>query len=58
MDPAVPLFAFDADQLAQVVRNVALNGAEAMQGRGRLRLDVSLRNRQVCVAISDDGPGT
>src|SRR6266516_1154141 len=35
VDPAVPPFAFDRDQLTQVLWNVALNAVEAMNGRGR-----------------------
>ena len=41
IDPAVPRFAFDRDQLTQVLWNVALNGVEAMDGRGRLSLEVA-----------------
>src|SRR5207248_2960874 len=34
VDPAVPRFAFDRDQLTQVLWNVALNGVQAMNGSG------------------------
>jgi signal transduction histidine kinase len=57
VDPAVPRFAFDRDQVTQVLWNVALNGVEAMNGRGRLSLDVGRQNRDVALAISDTGPG-
>ncbi len=57
VDPAVPRFAFDRDQVTQVLWNVALNGVEAMNGRGRLSLDVARQNRDVALAISDTGPG-
>jgi signal transduction histidine kinase len=57
VDPSVPRFAFDRDQLAQVLWNVALNGVEAMNGRGRLSLEVARQNDAVALAVSDTGPG-
>jgi len=57
VDPAVPSFPFDADQITQVVWNIALNGVEAMDGCGRLGIAVSLRGVQVAIAISDTGRG-
>jgi signal transduction histidine kinase len=57
VDPAVPRFAFDRDQVTQVLWNVALNGVEAMNGRGRLSLEVGRQNGDVTVAVSDTGPG-
>jgi len=57
VDPAVPRFAFDRDQVIQVLWNVALNGVEAMNGRGRLSLEVARQNGDVALAISDTGSG-
>ena len=57
VDPAVPPFAFDRDQVTQVLWNVALNGVEAMDGRGKLSLEVARRNGDVALAVSDTGPG-
>ena len=57
VDPTIPLFAFDADQLTQVLWNIALNGVEAMQRRGCLILDVGRQNGEVLICISDTGPG-
>jgi signal transduction histidine kinase len=57
VDPAVPSFPFDADQITQVVWNIALNGVEAMDGRGRLSIAVSLSETEVGIAISDTGRG-
>ena len=57
VDPAVPLFPFDADQITQVVWNIALNGVEAMDGSGRLSIAASLSEAQVGIAISDTGRG-
>jgi signal transduction histidine kinase len=57
IDPALPLVAFDPDQLTQVLLNVALNGIEAMGGRGRLSLDVGRRNGEVVIGVADTGRG-
>jgi signal transduction histidine kinase len=56
-DPAVPLFAFDADQLTQVLWNIMLNGVEAMGGQGRLTLEIQGQPGEVRIAVSDTGPG-
>ena len=57
VDPGVPRFPFDRDQVTQVLWNVALNGVEAMNGRGRLSFDIARQNGDVALAISDTGPG-
>jgi signal transduction histidine kinase len=57
VDPSIPQFAFDADQLTQVLWNIARNGVEAMQGRGHLTLGVGRRNGEVLISVADTGPG-
>ncbi|MGH7304000.1 MAG: two-component system sensor histidine kinase NtrB [Candidatus Rokuibacteriota bacterium] len=57
VDPAVPRFAFDRDQVIQVLWNVALNAVESMNGRGRLSLEVHRRNGDVALSVSDTGAG-
>jgi two-component system sensor histidine kinase HydH len=57
VDPLVPTFAFDRDQLTQVLWNIALNGVEAMDGCGRLFLEVGRHDGQVLIAVSDGGRG-
>ncbi len=57
VDPAVPSFVFDADQMTQVLWNIALNGVEALDGRGRVGIDVGLRGSSVAIAVSDTGRG-
>jgi len=57
VDPAVPRFAFDRDQITQVLWNVVLNSVEAMNGRGRLSLEIATQNGDVALAVSDTGPG-
>jgi signal transduction histidine kinase len=57
VDPAVPRFAFDRDQVTQVLWNVALNGVEAMHGRGRLSLEVNRQDDGVALSVTDTGTG-
>jgi signal transduction histidine kinase len=57
VDPTVPQVTFDADQLTQVLWNIARNGVEAMQGQGQLSLNVGRRNGEVRITVSDTGPG-
>jgi signal transduction histidine kinase len=57
VDPSVPRFEFDRDQVTQVLWNVALNGVQAMNGRGRLSLEVGRQDGHVALAVSDSGPG-
>ena len=57
IDPTVPHFAFDRDQVIQVLWNVALNAVEAMNGRGRLWLEVNRQNGDVALSVSDTGAG-
>jgi two-component system sensor histidine kinase HydH len=57
VDPAVPRFPFDRDQLTQVLWNVALNAVEAMNGRGRLSLEVNRQHGDVALSVSDTGGG-
>jgi two-component system, NtrC family, sensor histidine kinase HydH len=57
VDPTIPQFPFDSDQLTQVLWNIARNGVEAMHGRGHLILDVGRRNGEVLINVADTGPG-
>jgi signal transduction histidine kinase len=53
----VPPFAFDADQLTQVLWNIGRNGVEAMHGHGHLTLNVGRQNGEVLISVADTGPG-
>jgi len=57
IDAAVPTFPFDADQMTQVLWNIALNGIEAMEGRGRLDIAVARRGPAVAISVTDTGGG-
>jgi PAS domain S-box-containing protein len=58
-DPDLPLVPSDLQQLGHVFMNIILNAAEAMEGRGRLRLKTGPATApgRVRVEISDTGPG-
>ncbi len=57
IDRSLPRFLFDPDQLTQVLWNIALNGVEAMEGRGRLRVDVERVDGHVVISVADTGCG-
>lgn len=47
----------DADQIRQVLVNLLLNAAQAMQGSGSLQVVLSDRGEDCQLCISDSGPG-
>jgi two-component system sensor kinase FixL len=51
-----PLMA-DAELLKIVFQNLFINAAQAMQGDGRIRVSVAVRDSVQHVEIADDGPG-
>jgi two-component system, NtrC family, sensor histidine kinase HydH len=57
VDESVAPFAFDSDQITQVLWNVALNGVEAINGRGRLSLEVVRHNGEIVITVADTGCG-
>ena len=53
--PPVPA---DAEMLRLVFQNLLINGAHAMEGRGRIAVAVNAIDAATCqIAFSDDGPG-
>jgi PAS domain S-box-containing protein len=47
----------DLDQLGLALAQVLINGAQAMEGRGRIALDVEVCSETCAFVVSDDGPG-
>ena len=47
----------DAPMLSQVFQNLVINAAQAMGGRGRVRLTVSTSGGTCTVQVADSGPG-
>lgn len=52
-----PLVRVEPDKLHQVLVNLLLNAADAMDGKGRVRIHVSQDSERVVVLVHDSGPG-
>ncbi|MBI3180253.1 MAG: hypothetical protein HYZ27_11365, partial [Deltaproteobacteria bacterium] len=47
----------DTGGLTQLLINLLLNAADAMAGRGRVRVSVERRQARVSICVEDSGPG-
>ncbi len=56
-DPQEPLILMDRDQLAQVLINLLVNAAQALNGSGMIELSTRARSKEVLIRVWDDGPG-
>jgi PAS domain S-box-containing protein len=54
---SAPPIEADADLLKIVFENLLVNGAQAMQGRGTIRVSLSAMDDTCQIAFSDSGPG-
>ena len=57
VDGAVPPVQVDPEMLKIVFQNLLINGAHAMQGRGRIHVAIDEVNAMCQIAFSDRGPG-
>jgi PAS domain S-box-containing protein len=57
VDGSAPPIEADADLLKIVFENLLVNGAQAMQGRGTIRVSLSSMDDTCQIAFSDSGPG-
>jgi signal transduction histidine kinase len=57
LDPRIKKIPCDPEQLEQVFWNIALNGGQAMGGKGELLVSSRRNGRWVEVAFRDTGPG-
>jgi two-component system NtrC family sensor kinase len=53
----LPAVRGDADRLTQVVLNLLLNAADAIEGDGAIAIEIEAHDQTVDLAISDTGPG-
>jgi two-component system sensor histidine kinase PilS (NtrC family) len=56
-DASLAPFRFDPDQIRQVAWNIALNAAQALEGKGRVRLLTGRRQGFAFLRVEDEGPG-
>jgi two-component system, NtrC family, sensor kinase len=56
-DPGPLLAEIRPSQLQQVLLNLFMNAADAMDGKGRLHVDARARGAWIEVAVRDEGPG-
>jgi signal transduction histidine kinase len=52
-----PKIMADAELLKIAFVNLLINGAQAMQGQGDIRIDISAENGACRIAVADSGPG-
>jgi two-component system sensor kinase FixL len=57
VDGAVPPMQVDPEMLRIVFQNLLINGAHAMQGKGRIHVAIDEVNTMCQIAFSDAGPG-
>jgi len=58
LEESLPILRADPDLLAQVFRNIILNGIQAMHDGGKLTIESSLAEQDcVSIAITDTGSG-
>ncbi len=55
--PPLPPFYGDADRIRQVLVNLLLNAAQALQGKGTIWLQLEQQGEMLLIEIHDDGPG-
>jgi CheY-like chemotaxis protein len=57
LEAGVPAVLVDPAQLQQVLLNLVINGADAMEGSGRMTITVRSTGDAVSICVTDTGPG-
>jgi two-component system, LuxR family, sensor kinase FixL len=57
LDERLPRFSYDADQVRQVLWNLMLNGVQAIDGQGWLKISTSAEDGLASFSMIDSGPG-
>jgi len=56
-NPALPEIEHDSDQIHQVLLHILLNAIQAIDGAGRITVELESRNQQAAISIADSGRG-
>lgn len=56
-NPAVPQVEHDSDQIHQVLLNLMINSIQAIEGPGKILVELSLEGTFAAIAVSDTGRG-
>lgn len=57
MDQTIPDVMLDPDRMTQVLLNLLINAIQAMDKGGSLTVDAHIMDHEICVNVSDTGPG-
>lgn len=57
VDGALPRVMADPVRLTQALLNVVINAIQAVEKKGRVEVSGAVADSQVCVVVSDNGPG-
>jgi len=57
LDVTDMMVSVDMDQIQQAFLNLLINGAQAMEGRGRITISATTESDRCVIAIRDEGPG-
>ena len=57
LDPADPAVIMDRDHLTQVMVNLVVNAAHALNGRGWIKVRTGIDKSAVVISVRDNGPG-
>jgi signal transduction histidine kinase len=57
VEGSLPRVMADPVRLTQALLNVVINAIQAVEGKGRVEVSGAVVDGQVCVAVSDNGPG-
>ncbi len=56
-NPALTEIEHDSDQIHQVLLNLLLNAIQAIEGTGRITVDIETRGQSAAIIVSDNGRG-
>jgi signal transduction histidine kinase len=56
-NPALPEIEHDSDQMHQVLLNLLLNAIQAIDGTGRITVEIEARGQSAVIIVSDSGRG-